>query len=111
MDESIMLQVHEDAYGANGALSRRERIESLAERLVDYVHEVLAGDYDCGHGTWYGEPYAIQIPREAFRPIERLVAAAMIDQFEYDEKRTGELQAFFTGDYTPLPENPVIEPR
>jgi hypothetical protein len=70
-------------------LPREEIIRRTADDLVDYVHEYLGG-YDCGSGKWYGEPYQHQIAPEAFRFIRRLVASAMLAQFEHDHKWFGE---------------------
>jgi hypothetical protein len=98
MNKYISMTVHEDAYGSNGDLSRAERIEHLAGRLTDWVFEAL-GEYDCGAGDFWGVPYRVQIPHEAYSLIERLVAVAVINQFEYDEGQSGEMIALVATDH------------
>jgi hypothetical protein len=104
------MMVHEDAYGASGELSRGERIDRLAGKLVDHVCETLtAYGAGCGLDAQYCQ---VQIPNEAVGLITRLVAAAMISQFDYDEERSGEMIALVAnGCPLPLPDNPVIEPH
>jgi hypothetical protein len=81
----IMNQVAEDAHGANGEMDREERIKRCSESLVDHVHEALA-ELDCGCGGCSGEKYRLQIPHEAYRFIRRLVASAMVHQFDHAER-------------------------
>jgi hypothetical protein len=83
MDDIIMLALREDAYGANGDLDRDERINRHAERIVDWVFEALA-EQGCCDDSFYGGSLGVVIPHAAYGPIQRLVAAAMITQFEYD---------------------------
>jgi hypothetical protein len=88
--EDLMAEVAENAHGANGDLTRKCRIKATSDSLVDHVYEALA-EGDCGHGGWYGQQFGIQIPYEAYALIGRLIARAMVDQFDHDKKTWGEV--------------------
>jgi hypothetical protein len=81
----VARRVGEYMSGACGDLSRDEIVDHIANELVDYVIEALAEVYGVGAGSWYDEPCPIQIPWEAYAPIRRILAAALVAQFETDE--------------------------
>jgi hypothetical protein len=62
---------------AYGDVNRGERIGATAGRLVDYVYEALLEN-------------GIKCERRTYRASERMVAVAMIAQYEHDEKACGE---------------------
>jgi hypothetical protein len=105
MLKDVALTIIEDATGATEVdwKDRRARIDSAAARLVDYVHEALAG-HGVGMSDWHGP---IRIPYEAYTPIERIVAAAMIAQYEYDREQEEALIQALTSDDKSLEEIPV----
>jgi hypothetical protein len=89
MLNNVCCQISEDAYGANGDLSRSERIDRCAQQLVDFVYEVLGED----DVSFWRDCKDRETAERAYRAVERLVAIAMIGQFEYDEKVAGDMLA------------------
>jgi hypothetical protein len=89
MREDIMVMVQEDVHGPSDEKSRSERFSRIVEELAGYVF--------CGLDEFYSSRFETPLPREAFEPIQRLIACAVISQCEFD--------------CTLLPENPVIESR
>jgi hypothetical protein len=69
MLRDIAFDIEEDAHGANGELTRAERVRRAAYSLIDYVYEDLLSD-NIGYGTI--------VDANVYRKIERLVASAMI---------------------------------
>jgi hypothetical protein len=76
MLKDIAFAIEEDAHGANGELTRAERVRRAADSLVDYVHEYFL-DYNVEYGT--------TIDANVYRKIEGLVASAMIAQHDHTE--------------------------
>jgi hypothetical protein len=82
MLNDVAMTIVEDATGANGDLTREERITSAQRSLVDFVYECLGCD-DIGFGT--------VIDHHVYRSIERMVAVAMLAQHKHDEEGWREL--------------------
>jgi hypothetical protein len=80
----IALSIAEDAEGANGDRSRTKRISRAASGLCDYVHETLI-DHSLADG--------VSVDQEFHPVVQRMIAAAMVAQYEYDEDRCGQLVA------------------
>src|SRR5262245_41920201 len=95
--EAIMGMLRKDALtisaaaeAANGELGSQQRVDSAAECLVDYVYEAL---HEHGPGLGYG--YGTVIDICVYGALQRIVAAAMIAQYEYDKESWGEVIARF----------------
>jgi hypothetical protein len=80
----IWLTVCEDAAGINGTLDRSERIEKLSAGLHEYVNVWLAADYEKGRDGWYDKKRQLQIHSDAARHIQRIIAWAIVQQFDLD---------------------------
>jgi hypothetical protein len=95
----VALCIDENMTGANGELSRGDCVCEAAHQLVDYVHEAL---WDYGIGS--GPEFRVHLDLEVYRAIERIVGAAMIAQYEYDQKQLAVLYKSITRAETLLPE-------
>jgi hypothetical protein len=84
------LTISADAEASNGELGYQQRVDSAAECLVDYVYEAL---HEHGPGLGYGYGTVIEIG--VYGALQRIVAAAMIAQYEYDKESWGEVIATF----------------
>jgi len=84
------LTISADAEASDGELGYQQRVDSAAECLVDYVYGAL---HEHGPGLGYG--YGTVIDIGVYRALQRIVAAAMIAQYEYDQESWGEVIAAF----------------
>jgi hypothetical protein len=86
MLKDVSLTIAEDAEGASNVdcEDRFARIDSAAQRLCDFVYEALLD---------YGITYGTVIDANVYRAIHRIVAVAMIDQYEYDKESWSEVIA------------------
>jgi hypothetical protein len=93
MLRNAALTISADAEGSNGKQDYRQRVDSAAACLVDYVYEAL---HEHGPGLGYG--YGTVIDIGVYGAFQRIVAAAMIAQYEYDKESWDEVIAAFTAE-------------
>jgi hypothetical protein len=99
--DNVTLAVHEASTGAYGELNRAQLIDTVSDRLVDWVYEYLLEHGISFHRLRQNDvcilddkdPDNPDVCMRVYRAIQDLVAIAMVAQHESDEKINGELIA------------------